>query len=64
MVDSKLVRKGKQVGVRFQSGQDNWEVLFGREAGASGHITLKRNGRAKVDRDLTREVTPQGGLYP
>lgn len=64
MVDSKLVRKGQQAGVRFRSAQDDWEVLFGTQGGASGHITLKRNGRTKVNRDLTREVAPQGGLYP
>lgn len=64
MADSKLVRKGKQVGVRFRTGQDDWVVWFGTQGGASGHITLKRNGRVGVDRNLTREVTPQGGLYP
>jgi heparin/heparan-sulfate lyase len=64
MVDSKLVRRGQLAGLRFRSGQDDWEVLFGAQGGVSGHITLKRNGRVKVDRDLTREVTLQGGLYP
>lgn len=64
MVRSRLAQKGSQVGVRFQSGNDTWEVLFGTEGEASGHISLKRGGRVKVDRELTRSVTAQEGLYP
>ncbi len=64
MVRSRLMQKGSQVGVRFQSGNDTWEVLFGTEGEASGHISLKRGGRVKVDRELTRTVTAQEGLYP
>jgi len=63
MVDSNLIRKDDQVGLRFKYGADEWEVLFGTEGGASGHITLKRSGSVKVRRELTRGVAPQSGLY-
>lgn len=62
MVQSKLIRKGKQVGVRFTAGADTWEVLFATEAGPAGHIRLHREGRLLVDRDLTTTVMPQQGL--
>ncbi len=63
MVDSNVIRKDGQVGLRFQHGDDEWEVLFGTKGDASGHITLRRGGSVKVRRDLAAGVTPQWGLY-
>lgn len=62
MVDSKVVRKGRRTGLRFQAGTDTWEILFATEGEAAGHIRLRRNGKTAVDRELTRSVMPQQGI--
>ncbi|MBN1292415.1 MAG: hypothetical protein JXB48_11305, partial [Candidatus Latescibacteria bacterium] len=63
MVDSGLIRDGSQVGVRFTDGSKAWEVLFGTKGDASGHITITENGKKLVDRDLTKNVEKQTGLF-
>ncbi|MEK7408985.1 MAG: heparinase II/III family protein [Acidobacteriota bacterium] len=63
MVNARLVRGGGRVGVRFRYGASDWEVLFGTEGPASGHVTLRKSGKLTVDRDLSREVMRQAGVY-
>jgi len=63
MAEPLLVRKGDQAGLRFRSGEDAWEVSFSALGPASGHITLQRKGKVTIDRDLTRTVMPQAGLW-
>ena len=63
MVQSELVKNGKQVGVRFSSGARTWEVVFGTEGGASGHIAIREGGKTLVNRALTTKIMPQKGLF-
>jgi heparin/heparan-sulfate lyase len=63
MVATKLVRKGARTGVRFRYGASEWEVLFDTAGAPGGGIRLRRDGRTRLDRDLTREVQPQSGMY-
>ena len=63
MVDSELVKKGNRVGVSFSSGSRHWEILFGTSGNASGHVSISRDGRSIIDRDLTQSVAPQKGLF-
>jgi heparin/heparan-sulfate lyase len=63
MADSKLVRRGDRVGVRFRYRDAEWEVLFSTQGPAAGHVRLKRGGRAVLDRELAREVMRQAGLW-
>jgi heparin/heparan-sulfate lyase len=63
MADSELVRRSGRVGLRFRNGDASCEVLFATEGEVSGHITLMRAGRRVLERDLTREVARQSGLY-
>lgn len=63
MVSSRLIRKGRQVGVRFRGGDREWRVLFGTEGAASGRITLSSGGAVRLDRQLSPGVRPQAGLY-
>lgn len=63
MATSKLVRREGRVGVEFQVGQDRWEVLFDTAGAAGGHISRRRGGSVQLDRELTRKVAPQAGLW-
>jgi len=63
MVDSRLIRRDGLVGVEFRSGGKEWRVLFGTGGPASGRVTLRTGGVVRVDRELTRTVMPQAGLY-
>ena len=63
MVKSKLVKKGSRVGVNFTLDSKEWEVLFGTEGDASGHISIRQNGTNLVNRELTQKVVPQKGLF-
>jgi len=63
MVDSEPLRVGDSVGVRFSQEGREWVVLFGTKGEPSGHITIKKDGAIVVDRDLTRKVQPQTGLF-
>ncbi|MCE5250792.1 heparinase II/III family protein [bacterium] len=63
MAGSELVRKGNRVGVRFSNVHRTWEVLFGTEGKASGHISITEGGTTLVDRELTQSVMPQQGLF-
>jgi heparin/heparan-sulfate lyase len=64
MVPARLVRRNGQAGVSFSYKGSEWEVLFATDGPVSGRIALKRGGGALVDRELTRAVMPQAGLYP
>jgi hypothetical protein len=63
MVQSELIKNGKQVGVRFSNGTRTWEVLFGTEGGASGHIAIREDGKILMNRALTTAIMPQKGLF-
>jgi len=63
MGPSKLVRRDGRIGVEFRLGEDRWEVLFDAAGAAGGHIALQRGGKLQLDRELTRKVTPQAGLW-
>lgn len=63
MARSGILRSGPRVGVRFQTGENAWEVLFDSEGDAGGHIRLRQGGRLELDRELTRQVAPQSGLW-
>jgi hypothetical protein len=63
MARTKLVREGGRTGVRFRDGAAEWEVMFDTEGPAGGHIRLRNGGTVNVDRELTREVMAQAGLY-
>ena len=63
MVDSKLVKKDDQIGAYFSSGTREWEVLFGTDGKASGHITIRENNTTIVNRELTQKVASQKGLF-
>ena len=63
MVESELVKNGERVGVRFSDGSKEWTVLFGIDGDASGHVTITVNGKKMVDRELTRNVVQQKGLF-
>jgi heparin/heparan-sulfate lyase len=58
-----LVRKDDRAGVRVEASGDTWEVWFGTAGPPSGHISRRRAGKVELDRDLTREVMPQAGLW-
>jgi Heparinase II/III-like protein len=63
MVESGLLRKNGQAGVRFSAGEKECEVLFGTQGDSpSGHIKISKGGDILLDRDLTDHVTPQQGL--
>jgi hypothetical protein len=64
MVPTRLIRRKGQAGVRLESNGSEWEVLFATDGPVGGHMKLTRGGRVQVDRELTREVMPQAGLYP
>ena len=57
------LREADQVGVRLCSGTDTWEVLFETEGPPGGRVKLSVGGEVRVDRELTREVMNQAGLY-
>ncbi|MFC1650274.1 hypothetical protein ACFL2X_01750 [Candidatus Latescibacterota bacterium] len=63
MVESELVRTGTRVGVRFGGDSKEWEVTFGTEGDASGHVTIRENGAEIVNRELIQTVAPQMGLF-
>jgi hypothetical protein len=63
MVESELVRDGGRVGVRFGDDSKEWEVTFGTKGSASGHVTIRENGKTTVDRELIQSVAPQMGLF-
>jgi len=63
MTASELVKKGKRAGVRFSFGSREWEVLFGTDGKASGHISIKQDSRFLVNRELTKKNAPQSGLF-
>jgi heparin/heparan-sulfate lyase len=64
MVPTRLIRRKGQAGVRLESNGIEWEVLFATDGPVGGHMKLTRGGRVQVDRELTRQVMPQAGLYP
>jgi len=63
MKRARLLRGSNRAGVRVETGADTWEVWFGTEGPPSGRIVRRRGGKPTLNRDLTREVTPQAGLY-
>ncbi len=60
---SELVRRGNRVGVRFSDRGRTWEVLFDTEGPAGGHITIREGAKTVVDRELSRSVQKQKGLF-
>ncbi len=63
MAGARVARRGLRVGVRFHTGQNDWEILFDGHGVAGGHIRLRHDGKLRFDRELTRSVTPQTGLW-
>ncbi len=64
MVPSQLIQQGGQQGVRFQiAAGDEWEVRFESSGAIGGHIAHRRNNALVLDRELTRAVMPQAGIY-
>lgn len=62
-LSSELIRDGERVGVEFSTGSHRWRVMFGTEGPVSGNVTHWINDNEVLSRELTREVTPQSGLY-
>ncbi len=60
---SELVRNDKRVGVRFTDKGRTWEVLFDTEGPAGGHVKIMEQGKTVVDRELTKAVQKQMGLF-
>ncbi len=63
MAKSELVRKGNRVDVRFEEKGRVWEAIFDTEGPTGGHITITEGARIVADRELTRKVQPQKGLF-
>ncbi len=63
MADCDLPRRHEQVGLRFQAAGADWEIEFGTEGRASGHIKCTRAKKITIDRRFSTEVAPQSGLY-
>lgn len=62
MDEPRLVRTPATAGVRLQSGDRTWEVVFRTEGDLGGHLRVTEADRQVVDTDLTREVQPQVGI--
>lgn len=60
---SELVRKGMRVGVRVTDRGRTWEVLFDTDGPAGGHITIWEGAKTVADRELSRTVLKQKGLF-
>lgn len=63
MVASELVREPGYSGVKFKDGERSWQVLFADSGEAAGKIRLEEQGRVVLERELTRTVQPQSGLF-
>ncbi|MHB9029222.1 MAG: hypothetical protein ACYC9O_10660, partial [Candidatus Latescibacterota bacterium] len=63
MAKSELVRKGQRVGVRFEDKGRAWEALFDTAGAAGGHITIREGAKVVLDREFSRKVQPQKGLF-
>jgi len=63
MADAELVTVKDSLGVRFSSGSKEWRVVFGQKGPASGHVSIKEDGKKVMDKALTAEVQPQKALF-
>jgi heparin/heparan-sulfate lyase len=63
MAATRLLRENGRTGAAFRSGAAEWQVLFDNQGPAGGRIRLRVNGAMRIDRELTREVMSQAGLY-
>jgi len=63
MVEAELLSEDDRVGLSFSSGAKQWRLLFGKHGEASGHITIKEQGKVVIDQPLTVKVQPQKGLF-
>jgi len=63
MVSSELLQEPGYSGVRFVSGNRRWQVLFAESGAPSGRIKLEENGKVVLERELSRAVQPQSGLF-
>ncbi len=61
--ECRKITKGKRAGVRITDGKRVTEVLFDTAGAAGGHVTVRDAGRTLVDRELSRAVQPQKGLF-
>ncbi len=63
MAASELVREPGYAGVKFKDGERAWQVLFAEAGEAAGRIRLEEKGKVILERELTRAVQPQSGLF-
>ena len=62
MTQCEVLREEGRVGVHFTAGDRNVRLLFLTAGDPAGHIRITGPEGVLADRDLTRKVTPQGGL--
>ena len=61
--DSRLIKENGMVGLVINKEKKEWKILFGTKNGASGKIIIKYKGKTIINRNFTKSVMTQRGLF-